>query len=87
MSAAATTAYRYLTQSDPKCGIVGGIVDVHAVSRHAADLTILDIEERFYGSHARLDGTTFEWTVKDRHGFPLISATTSATGTIYHQER
>jgi hypothetical protein len=87
MSAAPTTAYRYLTHSEPKCGIVGTIVDVHAVTRDDANLMILDVQERFYGSHARQDGVNFEWNVRDRNGFPLVSATTTPEGTTYHQGR
>lgn len=88
MSVAAppATTYRYLCDSQPKCGIVGQIVDVHATSRQAADLMILAVEERFYGGHAKQDDVTFEWSISDGHGFPLISATTTPDGTTYHPQ-
>lgn len=80
----ATTAYRYQVTSTPECGIVAGLVDIHARTRPDADLMLLGVEERFYGGHARQDDVTFEWTVRDRHGFLLVSATTTPEGTTYH---
>jgi hypothetical protein len=84
---ATTTAYRYHVASTPGCGIIAGPIDIHAETRADADLMVLRVQERFFGGHAKQDNTAYEWTVRDRNGWLLVTATSTPEGTTYRQGR
>jgi hypothetical protein len=48
---------------------------------------VLRVQERFFGGHAKQDNAAYEWTVRDRNGWLLVTATSTPEGTTYRQGR